>query len=373
MAVSRGVLSRASYVLVALGLVVAVGGVVTSRSSSVATTSVRNAEPTPTPTPTVRVAALRTRVPAHLIIVSRTPIRGPQAQALIKATGARAALAVSAGTVFIGKGRTTALGVDPGVFRAWTPKGTAENDPVWQSVSDGEGAVAHVVGRAFELPLGGAVLAHATFPLRLAVGSFATTALPGIGLVVDYDRAAELGLQPHTALLLSVPQRDPDRSAALARRAIRAFPAGMTVGAVQYERLPLTRTGWVVPAVGRVSSGFGLRIHPIKRVVQFHDGIDIAARYGAPVYAMSDGFILYAGPARGFGTEVVVGHRGGVTTVYGHVSRILVTSGPVRAGQPIALVGNEGESTGPHLHAEVRVNDRPVNPVAWLRSHGVHL
>ena len=71
--------------------------------------------------------------------------------------------------------------------------------------------------------------------------------------------------------------------------------------------------------------------------------------------------------------EVVLSHRGGVTTVYGHVSRLLVTAGRVTAGQPIALVGNEGESTGPHLHAEVRVDDRPVDPLVWLRDHGVQL
>ena len=136
----------------------------------------------------------------------------------------------------------------------------------------------------------------------------------------------------------------------------------------------VVRGSWVFPIVGgHVTSGFGYRMHPIQHVVKFHDGIDIGAPYGAPVYAMSDGVVLYAGPARGFGQEVVLSHPGGVTTVYGHVSRIVVESGPVRAGQVIALVGSEGESTGPHLHAEVRVDDRPVDPLAWLRAHGLKL
>lgn len=365
MRVSRRVLTKLPHLLVALGLAVAVSGVVTAQTTRLTTTD----GPVETAPPQTRVAALTRRVPAHLLVLSRTPITGAQERALRRATGARAALAVSAGTVFIGKGQTTALGVDPGAFRAWTPKGTAESDPVWQSVANGDGAVAHVVGRAFELPLGGAVLTQATFPLRLQVGSFATTALPGIGLVVDGSRAAELGLVPHTGLLLSVPQRDADASAALARRAV----PGLSVSAVQYERVPIARAGWVGPTVGRVSSGFGPRLHPLKKVVLFHDGIDIAAPYGAPVYAMADGVVLYAGPARGFGTEVVLSHKGGVVTVYGHVSRVLVTSGPVAAGQPIALIGNEGDSTGPHLHAEVRVDDRPVDPITWLRAHGVRL
>lgn len=368
MPVSRRVLTKLPYLLVVLGLGVAAVGIVTSRTTTV-TEVRRDAPPAPSATPVVRVATLAKRVPAHVLVVSKTPLTGAQERALVAATGARAALAVSAGTVFIGKGQTTALGVDPGAFRAWTPKGTAESDPVWQSVANGDGAVAHVVGRAFELPLGGAVLTQAIFPLRLQVGSFATTALPGIGLIVDGNRASELGLVPHTGLLLSVPQRDSDASAALARKAV----PGLAVSAVQYEAVPVRQAGWVVPVVGRTTSGFGPRIHPIRQVAVFHDGIDVAAPLGAPVYAMSDGVVLYSGPARGFGNQIVLSHKGGVTTVYGHMSRLLVASGPVKAGQPIALVGNEGDSTGPHLHAEVRVNDVPVDPIAWLRAHGVTL
>ncbi len=370
MPVSRRMLTKLPYLLVALGLGVAGVGVATSRTTLVTTTQVRGEQPPPaTVAPIIRVAALTRRVPAHVLVISKTPLTGAQERALVAATGARAALSVSAGTVFIGKGQTSALGVDPGAFRAWTPKGTAESDPVWQSVANGDGAVAHVVGRAFALPLGGVVLTQATFPLRLQVGSFATTALPGIGLVVDGNRAFELGLVPRTGLLLSIPQRDSDASAALARAAV----PGVAVSAVQYQAVPVRQAGWVVPVVGRTSSAFGPRVHPIRRVVVFHDGIDVAAPLGAPVYAMSDGVVLYSGPARGFGNQIVLSHKGGVTTVYGHMSRLLVASGPVQAGQPIALVGSEGDSTGPHLHAEVRVNDVPVDPIAWLRAHGVNL
>ena len=88
---------------------------------------------------------------------------------------------------------------------------------------------------------------------------------------------------------------------------------------------------------------------------------------------MSDLVVLYAGPAADYGIEVVLSHRGGVTTDYGHVSRILLAAGHVSAGQPIALVGNEGASTGPHLHVEVRIDDHPVDPVRWLTEHGAAL
>ena len=370
MRVSRRTLSRLSWLLVVLALVVGVGGVVAAQDRRVTAKPAATTEMSPAPTPTVTIAPLKHRVSPHLLVVSKEPFTYAQVGALVRATGAKAAIEVGAGTLTIATGRTTALSVDPDEFRAWTPKGTAESDPVWRSVAAGDAAVAHVVARAFEVPLGGPVTAQVVFPVQLHVGSFTTTALPGIGLIVNSDRGAELGIVPHTGLLLSVPQRDPNASA---QRAGKALGRGMSVTAVHYDAAPARTGGWVIPTVGRVSSGFGLRLHPIKKVVLFHDGIDISAPFGAPVYAMSDGFVLYAGPARGFGTEVVLSHRNGVTTVYGHVSRVLVPSGPVKAGQPIALIGNEGDSTGPHLHAEIRVNDRAVDPIAWLRTHGVHL
>jgi murein DD-endopeptidase MepM/ murein hydrolase activator NlpD len=355
--------------LLAVGLAVAGGAFLVSRETTSAHGTTDHRSPAPTVRPLPTVAALRARIPTAVLVTSPTTMAPSQVKALVAATGAKAALSVSAGKVFVDKGQTTALGVDPSTFRAWTPKGTAESTAVWQSVAAGDGAFAHVVARAFELPLGGDALSQATFPLQLRVGSFTTTAIPGIGLVVNEARATELGLTPGTGLLLSVPQRTSTESARLAR----AAAPGMSVSAVEYAVQPVARNGWVVPVVGRITSTFGPRLHPIKKVVLFHDGIDIAAPYGSPVYAMADGVVLYAGPARGFGQEVVLSHPGGVTTVYGHMSRILVTSGPVTAGQPIALVGSEGDSTGPHLHAEVRVDDRAIDPIAWLRAHGVRL
>ncbi|MCU1599529.1 MAG: mepM 5 [Frankiales bacterium] len=368
--VSPRVLKALPVALLALGLTVAGGGLVLARHTTTTTAPV-GATPTPTATPVPPVAALKQRIPTTVLVTSDQPFTPAQVKRLMSATGAKAALLVSAGKVFVEKGKTTALGVDPSTFRAWTPKGTAESTAVWQSVAAGDGAVAHVVGRAYELPLGGEVLMQGTFPSRLRVGSFTTTAIPGIGLVVDSQRAEELGLTAGTGLLLSAPQRPSEDSARLAR----AAAPGTTVTAVQYVRTNrVVRGGWVFPIVGgHLTSGFGYRMHPIEHVVKFHDGIDVGAPYGAPVYAMSDGVVLYAGPARGFGQEVVLSHPGGVTTVYGHVSRIVVESGPVHAGQVIALVGSEGESTGPHLHAEVRVDDRAVDPIGWLRAHGVAL
>jgi murein DD-endopeptidase MepM/ murein hydrolase activator NlpD len=315
----------------------------------------------------VKVAALRARIPPTVLVLSPGPLSEGVVRRLVAATGAHSSLTVDAGIVKLGTGQTTVLGVDPSSFRAWTSKATAESDPLWQSIAAGEGSIAHGVAKAFGVALGGTVPASVgavTVPLR--VGSFATTGIPGIGLVVNVSRSRELRLSPGAGLLLSAPQKDPEILAAFARDILKG---GGTVVAVDAGQLASGR--WVAPAAGPITSLFGPRLAPVAGASIFHEGLDIGAPLGAPVEAMSDGNVLYAGPATGFGQEIILSHRGGVTTVYGHMSRILVTSGHVAAGQVIALVGDEGESTGPHLHVEVRINDLPVDPLVWLREHGV--
>jgi murein DD-endopeptidase MepM/ murein hydrolase activator NlpD len=105
-----------------------------------------------------------------------------------------------------------------------------------------------------------------------------------------------------------------------------------------------------------------------------HPGVDLAATYGTPIYAAAEGDVLYWGPAQGFGNWIVLQHPGGIQTVYGHMAFNELLVGPtahVAAGQLIARVGSEGESTGPHLHFEVHVDNARVDPVVWLRAHGV--
>lgn len=122
---------------------------------------------------------------------------------------------------------------------------------------------------------------------------------------------------------------------------------------------------------GRVSSGYG------SRPGGFHDGLDLAAPIGAPVRAVLGGTVTHSGDddPGGYGSYVELAHAGGTRTQYGHVSVRLVTVGQhVTAGQVIARVGNEGESTGPHLHLRVRPHPgRGVDPMSWLRARGVRL
>jgi murein DD-endopeptidase MepM/ murein hydrolase activator NlpD len=126
----------------------------------------------------------------------------------------------------------------------------------------------------------------------------------------------------------------------------------------------------VLPVAGaRLTSGFGARWGSL------HAGIDLAAPMHTPEYAAMDGVVLEAGPASGYGLVVYIQHENGDVTVYGHMDSILVEAGQVvRAGDTIALLGNRGQSTGPHLHFEVHVgglNGEKVDPLPWLRERGV--
>jgi len=118
-----------------------------------------------------------------------------------------------------------------------------------------------------------------------------------------------------------------------------------------------------MPASGRISSGFGLRRHPVLRFTRMHKGLDIAAPYGAPIRAANDGVVAFAGRNGGYGNFVRLNHSGGMGTGYGHMSRILVRPGQrVSKGQQIGAVGSTGISTGPHLHYELYRNGVAINP-----------
>jgi murein DD-endopeptidase MepM/ murein hydrolase activator NlpD len=137
--------------------------------------------------------------------------------------------------------------------------------------------------------------------------------------------------------------------------------------------------GWVPPrssgflsyaAPGSITSGFGMRYHPILHYYRMHTGVDWGVACGTPVHAAADGDIVSAGPAGGYGNRVVIDHGevggGDLATTYNHLTRIVVFSGSVRRGQLIAYSGTTGLSTGCHLHFETLLDGRYVNPMNYL-------
>jgi len=180
---------------------------------------------------------------------------------------------------------------------------------------------------------------------RLQLADQATAKREALQAVVRERTASERAirdLEEDSAALAALIQSMQSRASAGPRRSLSAF---------------------LLPLRGPVTSRFGFRRHPIFRLRQFHQGVDIAAPRGSQVLAAFDGKVLFAGWYGGYGKLVILDHGGGTSTLYGHLSAILVKPGQVVArGRLIGNVGSTGYSTGPHLHYEVRQNGRPIEP-----------
>lgn len=123
------------------------------------------------------------------------------------------------------------------------------------------------------------------------------------------------------------------------------------------------------PVRGRIMAGFGQRLDPFSGEGAFHSGVDISAPMGTRVQSGGDGIVLEAGWDTGYGNAIVVDHGYGMSTKYGHLSKIFVVVGQeVKRGEVIGAVGMTGKATGPHLHYEVIVNETPVNPMKYLHE-----
>ncbi len=161
-------------------------------------------------------------------------------------------------------------------------------------------------------------------------------------------------------------------AASRASRAEAAAQAEAAAAEAAAAAAEAARPKTVMPVAGaRLTSGYG------SRWGTFHYGIDLAAPMRTPEYAAADGVVLRAGAAGGFGLAVYILHDNGDVTVYGHMDKILVEPGDyVDAGDTIALLGNRGQSTGPHLHFEVHkggIDGKRIDPVLWLRERGVDI
>ena len=124
----------------------------------------------------------------------------------------------------------------------------------------------------------------------------------------------------------------------------------------------------IMPVIASITAGFGYRKNPFtSRGSEFHSGIDFAASYGQTVVATGDGIVIFSGWNAGYGRMVIISHGYGISTLYAHNSKLLVKQGDkVKKGQAITKAGNTGRSTGTHLHYEVKLNGKSVNPTKYF-------
>ena len=127
---------------------------------------------------------------------------------------------------------------------------------------------------------------------------------------------------------------------------------------------------WPVPGYHTITSGYGMRMHPVLLVYKLHTGVDIGAPEWVPIVAANDGIVTLATYSTSYGNYLMIDHGGGVATLYAHGIKVLVEEGQeVKKGDPIMLVGSTGWSTGPHLHFEVRIDGETYDPLPYITSN----
>jgi|GEM_PF-839934 len=131
----------------------------------------------------------------------------------------------------------------------------------------------------------------------------------------------------------------------------------------------VTKNRFLWPLYGKITSGYGMRKHPMNNSMQFHTGIDIGANVGAPIHSTADGVVVYSGDGGTYGNMVILRHKEGYMSIYAHASSLLVKKDQyVKRGQLIARVGATGVVTGPHLHFEVKKFNTGMNPISALNE-----
>ena len=182
-----------------------------------------------------------------------------------------------------------------------------------------------------------------------------------------------LGLAGMTGIARRSAEVRIDLSALIRRANLLASSFKEAADSLAYHSARLAATPSIMPTQGWLSSAFSsMRAHPILHIARPHEGIDVTAPMGSPIEAPAAGMVTDARWESGYGNTVTIDHGFGIETKFAHASKLLVRTGQrVSRGQRIALVGNSGLATGPHLHYEVHVKGRPVDPLKYVLPDGV--
>jgi len=187
----------------------------------------------------------------------------------------------------------------------------------------------------------------------------------GVGGTIPEDLDTNLSFkEQHSDLIREMhSQTDQIKTAAIFQE--RRFE--MLLEDIEEKKDLLESTPSINPTKGWISSSFGRRVSPFTGRREFHKGIDIANHIGTKIISPASGLVTYVGKRGGYGKMITIDHGHGMLTHFGHLKKALVGEGDiVKRGDVIALMGNTGRSTGPHLHYEVRLNGVPVNPEKYI-------
>ena len=178
---------------------------------------------------------------------------------------------------------------------------------------------------------------------------------------------------PRSELVRQASEVTVDLNALIRRANLLAYSFDEAADSLESHKDRLAALPSILPTQGWLASAFSsMREHPILHIARPHEGIDVVAPMGAPIEAPAGGTVISSGWETGYGYSVTIDHGYGITTRFAHASKLLVKRGDhVERGQRIALVGNTGLATGPHLHYEVHVHGRPVDPLKYVLPAGV--
>lgn len=196
--------------------------------------------------------------------------------------------------------------------------------------------------------------------------SFGTRVLAWLRSVSPFDNVS-FAAEASELTSLDAAVNQASRQSETWKRQIRAQAEAKIAARLARERY-LAAIPSIWPTLGYVSSGFGYRSYPDS---EFHSGLDIVNDYGAPVYATATGIVAEAGWDGGWGNKIIIDHGNGLRTMYAHNSRLLVNVGDtVHKGQQIAEIGSTGFATGPHVHYQVELWGKPIDPTPYLSGAG---